>query len=179
MQELRAWAKLGEERVQCGYRSILRRRFQLPNDREGTYDVKNEPDSVAVLALTTDRQVVLARQYRPGPEIILNELPGGYIGEETPLVAAKRELLEETGYIGDVRIIASNWHCAMSTCRRFAAIAEGCVLSQQPTPDDDEWIETRLATLSSFVHQVRRGELTNVETALLCLVHLGVFAPDL
>ena len=40
MQELRAWAKLGEEKVQCGYRSILRRRFQLPNDREGTYDVK-------------------------------------------------------------------------------------------------------------------------------------------
>src|SRR5262245_44691561 len=52
-----------------------------------------------VVALTKDREVVMIRQYRHGVQAVLWEIPGGVVEQgEDPLVGAKRELLEETGY---------------------------------------------------------------------------------
>ena len=57
------------------------------------------PDYVVVLAMTGARRLVLVRQYRPAIERVTIELPAGHVdGGETPEAAARRELLEETGY---------------------------------------------------------------------------------
>jgi len=57
------------------------------------------PDYSTVLALTAAKRVVLVRQYRPAVEDYTLELPSGIIDPgESPAEAAKRELLEETGY---------------------------------------------------------------------------------
>ncbi|HTJ11268.1 MAG TPA: NUDIX hydrolase [Dinghuibacter sp.] len=63
------------------------------------YYVVELPPSVCVVALTEDREAVMIRQYRhPIAESIL-EIPGGFIDPgEDPATAARRELLEETGY---------------------------------------------------------------------------------
>jgi len=56
-------------------------------------------DYVTVLAVTPHREILLVRQYRPAVERYTLELPGGHVepGEE-PEYAARRELLEETGF---------------------------------------------------------------------------------
>ncbi len=57
------------------------------------------PDCVNVLAVTADGRVPLVRQYRPALDRESLELPAGHIDpKETPEAAARRELLEETGY---------------------------------------------------------------------------------
>ncbi len=57
---------------------------------------------VNVIALTSDYHVVMVKQYRHGIRDFTIELPGGVIDSgDTPIEAAKRELLEETGYIVD------------------------------------------------------------------------------
>ena len=55
---------------------------------------------VNVVALTKKREVVLIKQYRHGVGKVLLEIPAGVMDEddESPLKAAQRELLEETGY---------------------------------------------------------------------------------
>jgi ADP-ribose pyrophosphatase len=59
----------------------------------------DSPDCVSVLAVTADGKVPLVRQYRPALDRESLELPAGHIDAgETSEAAARRELLEETGY---------------------------------------------------------------------------------
>ena len=75
-------------------------------DKGWEYAVRpNCKGAVAILAVTEDRKVILVEQYRPPVDRKVIELPAGLAGdiplqEDEPLVvAAKRELKEETGYI--------------------------------------------------------------------------------
>ena len=65
------------------------------------YAIKPE-DYVSTIAVNTDGRIVLVRQYRPAVEGYTIELPSGHVSPgEDPKSAAKRELLEETGYIAE------------------------------------------------------------------------------
>ncbi len=58
------------------------------------------PDSVAILARTVDRRFILVSQFRPPQKQHTLELPSGYFdSSESHEAAARRELLEETGYL--------------------------------------------------------------------------------
>ena len=59
------------------------------------------PDYAAVVAITEEQRVLIVRQYRPAVERETLELPSGLVDPgETPEEAARREVLEETGYEG-------------------------------------------------------------------------------
>lgn len=84
------------------------RRIQVIEDLVGTPDgdefvyvyVKSAHDVVATLAITTDEQVVLVREYRHPLHRVIYNLPSGSIPEgEVPSQSARRELAEEAGYL--------------------------------------------------------------------------------
>ena len=79
---------------------------QLPDGREvAPYFRIDMRDFAIVHATTKAGEVLVLNLYRHGPCRIELALPGGLIDDgETPLVAAQRELMEETGYH------ATNWH---------------------------------------------------------------------
>lgn len=79
-----------------------RDRLELPDGRIiPEYYVLEYPNWVNVIAITKDGQFVMERQYRHAARKISLELPCGVMEEgETPLEAAQRELLEETGFGG-------------------------------------------------------------------------------
>lgn len=63
------------------------------------YYVVELPPAVLVFAIMDDGKILMIKQYRHPVNEVSIELPGGFIDEaETPLAAAKREILEETGY---------------------------------------------------------------------------------
>jgi ADP-ribose pyrophosphatase len=172
---MQPWRKLDERVVFDGHRRILRRRFRLPDGAEADYDVKVEPDTVAVVALTDDEEVLLVREYRAGPEELLLELPGGAIDPgEDPLDAARRELLEETGYAGDLRTVAKILDCAYSTRERYSFIATGCRRVADPEPHEGEHLEVVLLPLPKFVEHVRSGRLTDAAVAYRALDALSL-----
>ena len=69
---------------------------------QSPYYIMDATDCVSIIAMSKDKQVLLVRQYRPTMDIETLELPSGHIEPgETPVQAAHRELLEETGYIAE------------------------------------------------------------------------------
>jgi ADP-ribose pyrophosphatase len=116
--------------------------------------------TVAIVAVTEDEQVVLARQYRPGPGRVLLELPGGNAdGDEPVEVAAARELLEETGYeAATLEVVMQTFLSSYASHRRHAVLARGCRKVAEPRLDDAEFIETVLMPVGVHPARAQRAD---------------------
>jgi ADP-ribose pyrophosphatase len=173
--ELPSWRMMRESRSKgpSGYLRIVTRQYELPDGRISGWDLVDGGKTVAVFALTPNGEVILVRQFRPGPNQILNEMPGGYVEpDESPLEAARRELKEETGYEGEVEILAKIWLSASATTQRFVAVARNCRRLGEPAQLDDEFCLAVIVTLEDFRQQLRRGDLTDTDLGYLALDHL-------
>lgn len=73
------------------------------NGHKLTREFVAHPGAVAVIAMNEDREILLINQYRHPVKSYLWEIPAGLLDQpgESRLEAAKRELLEETGYIAN------------------------------------------------------------------------------
>lgn len=168
------WEELSRENVFKKYsRKIDKVIYKLPNGIENDFYIKSEGQAVCTLALTTDNKVITVRQYRPGPNKILDELPGGGIEEnETAEQAAGRELLEETGYQGKVQFVTTCYDCAYSDMVRHCFVVTDCEKVTEQKLDETEFAEVILHDLDEFKKILRSGQLTDVEVGFLGLDYL-------
>lgn len=170
------WSRLSERPGPSGYVQVATVTYEMPDGTRADWDLITGPDVVSILALTPDDEVVLARQYRPGPGAVLDELPGGMVDlGESPLTAARRELLEETGYEGTVEIVASFPSGASRTRRSWVAVALGCQKVAEPSPGEHEFIEVIVRPLSELRRSLAAGlgTFTDVGAAYAALDHLN------
>ena len=120
-------------------------------------------DWVTVLAVTKDRQVVMARQYRHGAQVIIDELPGGVMDVEdaSPLEAARRELLEETGYTSRniLQIGCVSPNPAIQTNRIYSFLALDAEKVEEQHLDATEEIEVVLRPLDEVINMAKTGGL--------------------
>ena len=105
MSEERKWKILSSEYLfRRPWLTVRRDQVELPDGRVNPeFYVLEYPDWVNVIAITRDGKFVMERQYRHGLGRTCYEIAAGVIEEgETPLQAAQRELMEETGYEGGI-----------------------------------------------------------------------------
>lgn len=168
------WQRIKEGIIQINrFRKMKEVRCRLPNGHEDDFYLWMRGKVVCALVITNDNKVVLAKQYRLGPDKVLLELPGGRVDKnETAEQAIVREVLEETGYQGKSRYLLSNCDDAWSDMERFHFVITDAVRLQNPTPEYSENIEVELLGLDDFRKHVKTGQLTDVETAYLGLDYL-------
>jgi ADP-ribose pyrophosphatase len=106
-----------------------------------TYDwiYMDTPKSIVVVALTPKHEIVLVKLYRHNIRKDVYELPAGAVdGKETEIQAAKRELLEETGYTADTFIALGEYYALPSETNRYEHfyLALDAVKTAEPILDD-------------------------------------------
>jgi ADP-ribose pyrophosphatase len=132
-------------------------------------DIVHHSGSVVILAVEegdSEPRVLLERQYRYAARQMLWELPAGRIDKgESDLHAAKRELLEETGYA------AKRWRRILRFYASPGFLAEAMNLylarglrAGPAQPEPDEVIHVRMVPLSAAVRMVMRGAIKDGKT---------------
>lgn len=132
-------------------------------------DIVHHTGSVVVLAVEEggkEPHILLERQYRHAAQQYLWELPAGRIDKgEKELAAAKRELLEETGYT------AKSWKHIFRFYASPGFVAESMAIflarglrSGTAQPEDDEVIQVQFVPLSKAVRMVMSNRIRDAKT---------------
>jgi ADP-ribose pyrophosphatase len=154
--------------------SVRRDTVIEPGGVHADRDIVVHPGSVVVLPIFPDGRVLLIRQYRHTVGDFLWELVAGRKEpHEAPAVAARRELLEETGYtarrlVKMLRIIptpgfVNEWMWIYAAHGLVAGAAQ---------PEQDEKITPRTFTLKQVNAMIRNGRLRDAKSIAGLLYYL-------
>lgn len=149
-----------------------------PGDVKATRDVIRHTGSVVILAVDTERNpddpdILLIRQYRHAAGKFLLELPAGRIELGEKLIpAAKRELIEETGYRARRWSRHANYYASPGFLTETMTIllAEG-LTPGQAAPEEDEKIEICMTPLSEVVQLIQSGKIQDGKTLIGVLLY--------
>lgn len=167
------WHRIEPTLVQkIGYRTLITKNFTLPSGVTEPYVTKEKEGShcVATIAITTDGKAVVARQFRPGPEMIMDEIAGGGVeAGEDYLLAAQRELLEETGYqAGELQPLGTIYKDAYTNTTWHYFLATDCTADDNgASPDDKEFIDIQLISIDELIYNGRNARMTDTEALFL------------
>ncbi|MGD0152137.1 MAG: NUDIX hydrolase [Thermacetogeniaceae bacterium] len=140
----------------------------LPNGETATREVIEHPGAVAVIALTDRDDLLMVRQYRHPTAEILLEIPAGKRDQgESPLVCARRELEEETGYRAEQWEILFSYYTTPGFSDELLYIVKASGLKQgQAHTDEEEFIEVVTVPVDEALRMVYRGEIRDAKTII-------------
>lgn len=155
---------------------------RLPSDKilDPFYRI-DLPAYAMIVPVMKDNQIVMVRQYKHAVGKVTMNLPGGYVEQgETPLQAAQRELLEETGFK------AKAWHHLGVFCidgnrgcgevHAFVAVEAEQVRSPQEDPTEE--LELVLQRPDEALDHLTSGRIATVGPAIaLALAYVAPISP--
>ena len=164
---------VGKELVssyQQGYIGKDTYKVTLANGKEVIVDtiIKNKRpgDAAVIVPITEDNKFVLVVQSRPNtrPGVVV-EFPAGMVDEgEDPLVCARRELLEETGYeCDDIYLLEEHYQdqgCSEAVIRMY--VATGCRKVTQQKLDSDENLDFVEMEYDEILNLIKNSNVNEV-----------------
>ena len=160
MDKIREWPKVGRPKILAenhGKRLIDQSFVNPTNGQTVNFTIfDSSRASVIIFPLTTRHEIVAVKQFRPAIGKIILELPGGNIDPKDKNIvgAAKRELLEETGYWAKELFLMPNklWiDPSICTPYFYSLLALGCKKIKKPKNDENEDLRTVVLPLKLWM----------------------------
>ncbi|MDO8584501.1 MAG: NUDIX hydrolase [bacterium] len=160
------------DNAKCVFRGALFDVYQWKQKLfDGTFatfeKVKRREDTVTIIPITTDGKIISTREEQPGSEVFVSVPAGRMYATEDPRDAAKRELLEETGYAPKKLVL---WDSLQPSRHidwaHYIFIAHGCEKIRPQHLDAGEKIETRNISFAQFLRLAARDDFRAKDVAL-------------
>jgi ADP-ribose pyrophosphatase len=145
---------------------VHRDTVRLPDGSHGEREYIRHPGAVAIVALFDDGKLLLERQFRYPNRREFIEIPAGKLEPgEPPLATAKRELLEETGYVAAEWARIGVMHTAIGYTNEAIELFLARKLTKETAKlDAGEFLETFVLPFDEALAMVRDGRITDAKT---------------
>ncbi|MCZ2135987.1 MAG: NUDIX hydrolase [Burkholderiales bacterium] len=156
----------GEEIFKGRLLHVVRDTVRLPNGHAATREYIKHPGAACIVAEFEDGRLLLERQYRYPLGRVMVEFPAGKLDRnENPLVAAQRELKEETGYWARAWYTLGEMHPVIAYSDEVIHLfhASGLVAGEARL-DQDEFLELFAATPEEVAAMIADGRITDGKT---------------
>ena len=142
-------------------------------------EVVHHAGSVVILAHSGDGRIVLVRQYRyPAKQSLWELIAGGLEPGERPLAAARRELLEETGYrAGKFRLLFDFFPSPGILTEKMFLVEATELTRSKAQPDPDERIKVGLFTPVQVMNMINSRRIRDAKTLVGLLWLLLIKSP--
>jgi 8-oxo-dGTP pyrophosphatase MutT (NUDIX family) len=153
--------------------TVFRKTYSLGSGvPDQTHITVQKPEFAVIAALDDASNLLLVRQYRHGTDRAYWALPGGFVDPgETPVEAAQRELIEETGYAANYASYIGSLHPVPAFLKSVAHIVLCEGLRKEPQAVLDEEIESTAAIpLPTVMERILCGEIDEMQAVSAILL---------
>ena len=152
--------------------TIKRVNISFPDGLVRDYDLIDIQNAVTILPLDGAGNVLFVQQYRVGSRSELLELPAGKIEDhENPLLAAQREIREETGMAAGSWDALGNFYMSPGYANEFMYGFLARDLHHNPlSPDADEFLNLISIPLLKVLEMVNAGEIQDSKTLAVLML---------
>lgn len=164
-----------EKVFQGEFLNVFNDTVKLPDDKLATREWINFGKASAIIAITNDNEIILERQYRHPVKKIMIEIPAGKTEkDETAIISAKRELLEETGISAKTWIELGALHpCIGYSNEQITYFLAQDLSIDTPKLDEGEFIEVFTAPFKQCLEMIFTNQISDTKTVAGIMLYQG------
>ncbi|MBU5677545.1 NUDIX hydrolase [Alkaliphilus sp. MSJ-5] len=150
---------------------------ELPDKKYSKREIVEHPGAVGIIPITSDKKIILVKQFRKPVEDILLEIPAGKIEpKEEPYICALRELEEETGFKTDTVEKLLEFYTTPGFSNEIIHIYLAENLKEGiANPDEDENIDVVELSIEEAMEKINIGEIKDAKTIIAILTYFNLY----
>lgn len=147
----------------------------LPNGKFAKREIVEHPGGVGILAVNENNKIIMVKQYRKPAEKVMIEIPAGKLEyNEDPSECAKRELMEETGYIAkNVKHLFSFYPSPGFSKEVLHLYLADDIKKGEPHRDDDEFLEIQECSIEEIKNMLKDKIIDDAKTLIAILYFIN------